>query len=150
VYTLCSLSSHAHAALCLLLSSLQFLGVTSGVSTWVRSVHGSDQVAFKGEAVVDVHIARLIGAFKDAQLTLKWVQYLSELIEYPLKDPNTSLVYQKFDLPWPIRDRDVVLRRTLTFNKRTKTAIALYTSAEHPAHLAAPDVVRAEVRLLLY
>ncbi|CAM9455474.1 unnamed protein product [Choristocarpus tenellus] len=130
---------------------------TEGVRTLMHRVPGSHVIAFRGETVVDEHISQLYTAFLDTSLTLEWVRFLVEVKEHDIKGsrrskgvtaingPHVDLIYQKYDMPWPVRDRDIVLQRTIQIDKKAKSMHATYHSTEHPLHPVYETVVRAQV-----
>lgn len=86
--------------------------------------------------MVDEHIGRLYTAFLNVNSTLDWVRFLSEVEE--LSPPPAKLsaaeqrrlgveggvLFQKFKMPWPVRDREVVLQRTVLVDKQAKKMTA--------------------------
>ena len=34
------------------------------------------------------------------------------------------MIFQKYDMPWPVKDREVVIRRNVRLDKRAKKMIA--------------------------
>ncbi|CAN0041244.1 unnamed protein product [Discosporangium mesarthrocarpum] len=122
----------------------------------MHRVPGSDTVAFRGEAVVDEHIGRLYTSFLNTTKSIEWVRFLSKIEDHPLPpgggqkaavngSPMTHLVYQEFDMPWPLRNREVLLHRSIRLDKRARTMHATYHSTEHPLHPISRGAVRAHV-----
>jgi hypothetical protein len=80
-----------------------------GVEVFRKEVEGSDVVAFKGVATADVPIGKLLAVFKDPQQRKFWVdRYVEHKTFTQSGDSETYWIH--FHVPWPISDRDYVLR----------------------------------------
>ena len=81
-----------------------------GIRIYTRTVSGSDFAAFRGETVLDTDLSTLIAVHTDVDYVKDWLQDCthSELIgEF---DPEGYHAYFRTDAPWPVADRDYVLR----------------------------------------
>ncbi len=120
------------------------VGERDGVTTWAQEVPGSALLGFRGRATVDLHVSRLVGAALDSTRAPQWVDLLAEQ-RILADDGTTQVLYQRYDMAWPVADRDLVLRRTVHVDPRThRTTIALQ-SVRHPDAPEVPGVVRARV-----
>lgn len=129
-----------------------------GFRTYVARVPGSNTLALRGETVVNEHIGRLYTAFLDTKSALDWVRFLSEVEELPplptaaAADHRRSgagggVLFQRFDMPWPVKDREVVLQRRIQVDKRSKKMTATYHSTDHPLRPITSSAVRAIVHM---
>lgn len=85
------------------------MGVTDGVSVSRMSVEGTSVLAFRGEVVADVHIGRIMQVFLDPDQRQHWVDRY-EAHETLERTDTTELYWIRFDLPFPVSDRDYLLR----------------------------------------
>lgn len=118
---------------------------TGGFRTFVSKDPGSNSLALRGETIVDEHIGRLYTAFLNTSSTLDWVRFLVEVEELPVaiggggggagdnahatgkhsrSGGDGGVLFQRYDMPWPVKDREVVLRRSVRLDKRAKKMIA--------------------------
>lgn len=113
----------------------QLVEDSRGFRTFVSRVPGSSSLSLRGETVVDEHIGRLYTAFLNTSSTLDWVRFLVEVEELPavaVGGPSrgggggeaNGVLFQRYDMPWPVKDREVVLRRNVRLDKRAKKMIA--------------------------
>ena len=122
----------------------QLVGKRDGVTTWSQGVEGSKLLGFRGRGEVDVHVSRMVAAMLDSRQTTEWVDLLAE--ERVIHDDGEKqILWQRYDMAWPVADRDMVLeRRVRTYPDRNLTTILL-TSTTHPDAPEIPGIVRADV-----
>ncbi|CAM9238908.1 unnamed protein product [Scytosiphon promiscuus] len=128
---------------------------SGGFRTFAAKSPGSGSLSLRGETVVDEHIGRLYTAFLNTTSTLDWVRFLVEVEELPAVAGSSrgrggdggagGILFQKYDMPWPVKDREVVLQRNVRLDKRAKKMIATYQSTDHPARPITSSAVRAIV-----
>jgi hypothetical protein len=113
-----------------------------GVTTSQKTVEGSSMLAFRGEAEVAVHASRLLGLLVDTSKGASWVDLLIE--SAPLQTGATeSVIYNRYDLSWPISDRDYVMRRVVQVDAASRSVTTTYNSVEHAQKPPADCCVRA-------
>ena len=86
------------------------VGTYDGVKVWRKQVAGSDLFAFKGEITTNLHIGKIIATFLDREQRKHWVDRFADqkMLEKP--SPMLETYWIHFALPFPITDRDYVLR----------------------------------------
>ena len=50
--------------------------------------------------------------------------YLDHVEEHPTPKRNQHIIYQLFDMPWPLGDREFLMERAVEADRRTKTVTA--------------------------
>lgn len=100
----------------------EFLRTHRGVKVWGKEVEGSDVKSFRGEIVADIEIGKLMATFFDAKQRKHWVDRYNSHGTI-IKTENTETYWIHFALPWPVSDRDYVLkaRRRIDEKKRVVT-----------------------------
>ena len=96
------------------------VGVTDGVEVAQQSSKGSDLLSFRGETTTDVPIAKLAGLLQDDPKATEWVDLMSVSDSLDRIDEQTKYLYQVYDLPWPVQDRDYLLKRTVNIDVPNK------------------------------
>ena len=106
------------------------INITDGITVSQKTIPNSDLFAFRGEGVVDVHISKLQSVLFDEKRGDEWVDLMDKA--YPVTDwsEEKRTIYQKYDLPWPIQDRDYVMTQNRTLDSTKKTVTATYQSIE--------------------
>ena len=79
-----------------------------GVVTRARIDEASQLCAVHGEAVVELSMAELMTVFLDLEQYDKWDDTLVEKRQW--RADGADFIYQRFQQPWPVRDRELVLR----------------------------------------
>ena len=122
----------------------ELVGTTNGVEVARKTIEGSDLFAFRGEAVTDVHVSVLSALLLNDPLGPDWVDLMniSYLIEQ--EHENTKLIRQGYDLPWPVSDRDYVMRQEANYDMATKTFTLQFQSVVDPREPKNDCCVRAE------
>ena len=106
------LSTIAHA------TDWEVLGVTDGVKVSRKTTPGSDLFAFRGEKITDVPASKLSSVILNDPIGPEWVDLMYLSTNLNRYDEYTKLVHQGYDLPWPIQDRDYVMKQTATYDGR--------------------------------
>ncbi|HCH64126.1 MAG TPA: hypothetical protein DFR83_15080 [Deltaproteobacteria bacterium] len=130
----------AHAA------NWELIGEKDGISTYLRPVAGEPIQAARGVMSVDVPACQLISFYVDPKLATTWVDMLAE---YTIVDigPRQSLVWQRYDMPWPVSDRDFLLDVTVTMPdpQTIKVALVSTTDPRFPPPGDDDDIVRGRM-----
>lgn len=79
-----------------------------GISSYLRSVEGESVHAARGVTTVDLPACQLISFYVADELATSWVDMLVDVKVVELA-PRRSLVWQHFDLPWPVTDREFLV-----------------------------------------
>ena len=79
-----------------------------GVQSFRKDVEGSPIVAFMGKTVIDAPLEMVLGVLADNERRTDWVDRLETSTVLETVSPYEHYIYQAYDLPWPISDRDYV------------------------------------------
>ena len=83
-----------------------------GIKVYTRSIEGSAHKAVRAEMIVQASINALVGLTMDTSACPKWAA-LCKRAEIVRRESETEFyVYTFNDLPWPVKDRDVVAKVT--------------------------------------
>ena len=105
-----------------------------GIKIFSSKVSGSEIFGFKGEIELQVSLKKLLSLFYDMANFNRWVHKLAEM-EVLEKSENTEyVVRQVINTPWPLRQREVIMRSRLV--SAGDNAIAL-TMKQEPEYLPA-------------
>lgn len=117
---------------------------SDGLITSRRQVEGSSMLAFRGEWDTDLHVGRMLSVLADANLGPEWVDLQIVSREVEAIDTNNTIIYQVYDLSWPISDRDYVMKRQIILDPAKRVATVTYNSVEHASVPADDCCVRAQ------
>jgi hypothetical protein len=99
-----------------------------GIQVSKRSVADSNLMPFRGEGDVDVHIGHLVGVIKTSGVGPEWVDLQVESKELVRVSDESAILYNKYDLSWPVSDRDYVMQQTTTYDAEKKVVTVTYES----------------------
>jgi hypothetical protein len=113
------------------------------VRVFKREVKGSPLVAFRGETLIKAPIEKLLWVLADNDHRTKWVDRLEKSLVLQKSGRYEYVVYQHFDLPFPISDRDYVFRGRAV--KQNNKVVLHLESVPHPK---APATVGVRAKLI--
>ncbi len=90
----------------------------AGIDVYTRSVPGSDIEEFRGEGLVEAEPGEILAVLRDANRFKDWFPNTSESMLLK-RDGDVSYRYSVMSTPWPISDRDNVLRSVTTRDDAT-------------------------------
>ena len=85
----------------------------SGITVSTRIEGDRQYPTFRGTGRVKAGIADIVAVIQDASRHTQWLHECSDAAELKVVNDNTRIVYNRVDAPWPVSDRDVVLRGTM-------------------------------------
>jgi len=114
-----------------------------GVTTKKQDIPDSPLFAFRGETITEIPLGKLSSLILDDDKGPEWVDlmYLSTLIEK--NQSNSKIIHQGYDLPWPLQDRDYVMKQTYHYDDATKVFTLNFESIQHPSMPKQDCCVRA-------
>lgn len=83
--------------------------VSEGVSHFSKPIPNSTFKAYKGVCVINCPLDILYSILSDVPAHTKWITYCESSVELARPEPNQSIQYYTFDIPWPLCDRDIVV-----------------------------------------
>ena len=107
------------------------ISVEDGFTTQRKEVPGSDMFAFRGEMEADVSIAELMTVFLDTDRRKDWVDRFERTSDLSIDGTFAKTYYIRFDLPYPISDRDYVLNAVGKIDDANRVVTTLIKSVDH-------------------
>ncbi len=114
----------------------------NGITIYTRPVPNSGIREFKGIAEVDHNAKMILALLRDSDRFKTWFPNTpeSKLVE---RNGNVSVQYSVMDAPWPVSDRDNVLRSVTSHDDETGQ-IQIQVAAAPDAYPERPDRVRVK------
>jgi hypothetical protein len=100
-----------------------------------RAVAGSNLHEFRGVGIIEAPIAVVLAVLDDAEHRLEWMKEARANTRIRNLDPYTELFYSRTAAPWPVADRDVVLKSHTEFDaaaRQVRIEIESTTDATWP------------------
>ena len=111
-----------------------------GITVHLRDVPGSGIAEFRGETVVDAPVSAIIDLLRDADRFKTWFPNTPES-KLLSRDGDVSYQYSVMGTPWPMSDRDNVLRSVRSVDPSTGT-VTIVVEADPDHHPEQPGLVR--------
>ena len=98
--------------------------------------------SYRAEGLVSVDLAEVAAVLVDIPRQKEWVSHLSEsrLLE---GDPTGhNIIYSRYDLPWPVRDRDAVIANLVEERPKEGTVRVRFHTVCTPSMPERPECIR--------
>ena len=80
----------------------------NGVTVYSQKLAGSPVFSFGGKTIVNASAQKVFNVLMDQRYRKEWVDRLNLSKTLSKKSPYDYVLYQDFDLPWPVSNRDFV------------------------------------------
>ena len=112
-----------------------------GITVVDRTVPGSKLREFQGTGVIESSIATILAVLQDTAHNPEWMKEAMTQVAIATEG-NSETFYNRTKSPWPVADRDVVMRATIHFDREAKMLRIDFESTTHPQWPPVPKVVR--------
>ncbi len=118
---------------------------SDGITTYSKEISGAPTVAFLGEALIDAPVAKVAQVLIDTARKTEWVSDAMITRDIRQISQLERIEYNRTHAPWPIKNRDFVLRCKLELDQVQKTATVTFSSVPDPAQPETDEAVRGKV-----
>jgi hypothetical protein len=84
-----------------------------GVTVDTKDQPGRDLPTLRGRGIIRGDISHVLAIIMDAEHATEWAEGADECKLLKTINPREHLIYTRTDTPWPVSDRDIVMRRTV-------------------------------------
>ncbi len=82
-----------------------------GITVSVRHEPGRGLPAFRGQGTIEGDVSYVLSVVLDTEGALAWAEGTDHMATLRELDPRQHLIYSHTSTPWPVRDRDMIMRR---------------------------------------
>ncbi len=86
---------------------------SDGITVYTRAIEGSEYLEFRGESVVEGSVAALVSILYDTPASPEWLHQCSFAMTLEELTFDENYIFQLYDLPFPVSNREVVLHSQL-------------------------------------
>lgn len=119
----------------------QLISNSSGVKVYKRELK-NNVIEFKGTAVIKAPPLKLISLLLDYDAYPKWQPEIKKVNILARPNKRTKVVYWAIDLPWPVSDRDSVVKSRVIVDNTNKWFHVKWREAKHRAKPENDDFIR--------
>ena len=84
-----------------------------GITVSRRVQAGCALPSFRGQGKIEGNVLQVLAVLLDLERVSTWAHGVSDSRIVQRVDPRTHVLYLHSDLPWPVRDRDMVVRSSV-------------------------------------
>jgi START domain len=82
-----------------------------GIVVSTREEPGRELPTFRGQGTLNMPVLHALAVVLDAEGAVEWARGADEVRTMKAFDPRTHLIYTRSHAPWPVSDRDMVVKR---------------------------------------
>lgn len=112
-----------------------------GIQVYTRDVEGSNFDAFRGEVDLEATLDEVLAFLKDVPNHREWMQNLTKSEQIGEINPEGYHSYGRVKAPWPVRDRDWVVRWEI-LDDAEETAVKVTFKKDDGVRPPVDDAVR--------
>jgi START domain len=105
-----------------------------GIYVYTQDLEDSKFKAVRAVCTVDCGVAKLSYVLMDVSNTKDWVYATKVCTLLKKMSPTDIYYYSEVELPWPVSNRDFIIRITLTQDQKTK--VARIIAENHPQYVS--------------
>ncbi len=114
----------------------------NGISVYRMEVPGKDHVIFKGKGVVNKEMFLVLSVLGDINNLTKWIDRLKSAKLVKEVSDMELILYNVVTAPWPLQNRDMVLRTKATYDKKYDWVHIRGRNIKHPKYPKKSGIVR--------
>jgi len=111
-----------------------------GVSMYLPE--GRELPVFRAQGVFSENLYEILAVLDDVPRHTDWMVRMAESREVEKADDLDRVLYNRFDVPWPVSDRDSVIRVQAIFNRQSQEVDVAFTRVVHAGMPELDGVVR--------
>lgn len=100
------------------------------MTVYIRQLEGSDFKEVKIDGKIACTLSEIVKAIEDVEAQSDWVESTIEAKILERKSSGTFVFYQGTDMPYPVKDRDVVMQYTRNQDPQSKEVQIDFTNVE--------------------
>jgi hypothetical protein len=117
---------------------------SNGIKVYTRKIDGWGLKEYKAEMTVKAPFQTIIATIKDAKDRTQWSHNSIEAREIERPSKNTIYIYNKVDAPWPVSDRDNIVKYVFEYPSPNSAKIYMSAIKTHPKAPLYQGIVRVE------
>jgi hypothetical protein len=113
-----------------------------GIDIYTETREGSDFKAFKGTAILNADIEQVLSVLGQAEGMKNWLHECEESTVLKQHNENEASVYQRTHAPWPVSDRDYIIKTKIERFPEAKRARMSFVAIVEPETKEGDECVR--------
>ena len=94
-----------------------------GVVVSEKTFEDRDLPIFRGVGYIDAHILDILAVLNDTTRATEWMHNCADAVLITTKGDYERTVYNRTDAPWPVNDRDVVVKSKVEIDAQARIVV---------------------------
>jgi hypothetical protein len=107
----------------------EFVTEKDGIKVYTRQENGTNFKSFKGETDLMSTVAEVLAIVQDVEKFSDWDEDISQIKIIEQEKDKTLKYYVVYNVPWPFKDRDLVVDAQISTDSLTGTGLVIARSA---------------------
>ncbi len=120
----------------------QYLENDDGIDVWTQQIPGRELPGFRGQVIIEASMKHILDEMMDSKHHTDWMYRMKESTVLKELSSNDAIVYSRTSAPWPVWDRDVILKVGYNFNADKSHLIMRFKNIDSELRKVPAEVVR--------
>lgn len=120
----------------------QFLDEDDGIDIWKAEIPGKELPGFRGQVIINASMQHILDEMMDSKHHTEWMYRIKESTLLEELSPSDAIVYSRTSAPWPVWDRDVILKVGYRYNADKSHLIMRFRNIDSNKRKVPERVVR--------
>lgn len=116
-----------------------------GIDVYSRKSVNSSINSLRAEGVIHAKVGQIVAILRDVNSATDWVPNLVQRRYVEHISDREAILYDVSEMPWPVKDRDLVVHHKLSISADNKFLILNFKSVKHNSKKEGKDRVRAQI-----
>lgn len=127
------------------LISWEPIGSFDTIRVFRRQYPGNPVLAYRGEGTLPAPLKKLVMVVTDTPSKPQWMSRVKSAEVVRRLSATEQVEYVQVQLPWPLKDRDMLYKARLEVDAKARKVTLFYESIEDPLRPVVPGLVRARI-----
>jgi len=119
-----------------------YLDNDDGIDVWTQEVPGKELPGFRGQVIIEASMQHILDEMMDSKHHTDWMYRIKESVVLKELSKNDAIVYSRTSAPWPVWDRDVILKVGYNYNADKSHLIMRFKNIDSDLRKVPEEVIR--------
>ncbi len=120
----------------------EFLDQDDGIDIWKLEIPGKELPGFRGQVIINASMQHILDEMMDSKHHKDWMYRIQESSVLEELSASDAIVYSRTSAPWPVADRDVILKVGYHYNADKSHLIMRFKNIDSNKRKVPANVVR--------
>lgn len=120
----------------------EYLERDDGIDVWKLDIPGKELPGFRGQVIINASMQHILDEMMDSKHHTEWMYRMKESTVLEELSKSAAIVYSRTSAPWPVWDRDVIIKVGYNFNADRSHLIMTFKNIESNKRKVPENVIR--------